>query len=81
MAQLAVRKIACAKCGRRGGAGQAAKRVLAEARACCDRRHWPILKVDVRSCREVSVNSGGEPERDDTGLPPVDIEIPDDARE
>ncbi len=24
---------------------------------------------------------GGEPERDDTGLPPVDIEIPDDARE
>jgi hypothetical protein len=29
----------------------------------------------------VHVNSGGEPERDDTGLPPVDIEIPDDARE
>ena len=27
------------------------------------------------------MNSGGEPERDDTGLPPVDIEIPDDARE
>jgi hypothetical protein len=27
------------------------------------------------------VNSGGEPERDDTGLPPVDIEVPDDARE
>jgi len=27
------------------------------------------------------VNSGGEPERDNTGLPPVDIEIPDDARE
>jgi hypothetical protein len=27
------------------------------------------------------VNSGGEPERDDTGLPPVDIEIPDDARD
>jgi hypothetical protein len=27
------------------------------------------------------VNPGGEPERDDTGLPPVDIEIPDDARE
>lgn len=24
---------------------------------------------------------GGEPERDDTGLPPVDIEVPDDARE
>jgi hypothetical protein len=27
------------------------------------------------------VNVGGEPERDDFGLPPVDIEIPDDARE
>jgi hypothetical protein len=27
------------------------------------------------------VNIGGEPERDDYGLPPVDIEIPDDARE
>jgi hypothetical protein len=27
------------------------------------------------------VNPGGEPERDDFGLPPVDIEIPDDARE
>jgi hypothetical protein len=29
----------------------------------------------------VLVNLGGEPERDDFGLPPVDIEIPDDARE
>lgn len=27
------------------------------------------------------MNPGGEPERDDPGLPPVDIEIPDDARE
>jgi hypothetical protein len=27
------------------------------------------------------VNSGGEPERDEYGLPPVDIEIPDDARD
>jgi hypothetical protein len=27
------------------------------------------------------VNPGGEPERDESGLPPVDIEIPDDARE
>jgi hypothetical protein len=27
------------------------------------------------------VNPGGEPERDDTGLPPVDMEIPDDARD
>jgi hypothetical protein len=29
----------------------------------------------------VHVNPGSGPERDDTGLPPVDIEIPDDARE
>ncbi len=27
------------------------------------------------------MNRGGEPDRDDYGLPPVDIEIPDDARE
>lgn len=27
------------------------------------------------------VSRGGEPERDDYGLPPVDIEVPDDARE
>lgn len=27
------------------------------------------------------MNPGGEPDRDDFGLPPVDIEIPDDARE
>jgi hypothetical protein len=27
------------------------------------------------------VNLGGDPGRDDSGLPPVDIEIPDDARE
>jgi hypothetical protein len=27
------------------------------------------------------VNLGGEPERDDSGLPPVDIKVPDDARE
>ena len=31
--------------------------------------------------RCVPVNPGGEPERDEGGLPPVDIEIPDDARE
>jgi hypothetical protein len=30
---------------------------------------------------EVRVNLGSEPDRDDSGLPPVDIEIPDDARE
>jgi hypothetical protein len=29
----------------------------------------------------MSVNAGGDPGRDDYGLPPVDIEIPDDARE
>jgi hypothetical protein len=29
----------------------------------------------------VRVNPGNEPDRDDFGLPPVDIEIPDDARE
>lgn len=27
------------------------------------------------------MNKGGEPERDDYGLPPVDIDVPDDARE
>jgi hypothetical protein len=30
---------------------------------------------------EVPVNPGADPGRDDSGLPPVDIEIPDDARE
>jgi hypothetical protein len=30
---------------------------------------------------EMRVNVGGEPDRDDFGLPPVDIEIPDDARD
>ena len=30
--------------------------------------------------REVRVNAGGEPERDDFPLPPVDIKVPDDAR-
>jgi hypothetical protein len=29
----------------------------------------------------MGVNTGGDPGRDDYGLPPVDIEIPDDARE
>jgi hypothetical protein len=29
----------------------------------------------------MQVNAGGDPGRDDYGLPPVDIEIPDDARE
>ena len=86
MAHLAERKFAAA--GRAGtGAAAPGWRPGGAPRkpsiwACCDGRHWPILKVNVRSCREmVSVNPGGEPERDDTGLPPVDIEIPDDARE
>jgi hypothetical protein len=30
---------------------------------------------------EMRVNNGGDPGRDDYGLPPVDIEVPDDARE
>jgi hypothetical protein len=30
---------------------------------------------------EIRVNQGGEPGHDDYGLPPVDIQIPDDARE
>src|SRR5260370_41745465 len=30
---------------------------------------------------EMRVNTGGDPGRDDYGLPPVDIEVPDDARE
>src|SRR5260370_23875598 len=47
-----------------------------------DRCHRLILRGEVRSCRRGRrLNPGGEPERDDTGLPPVDIEIPDDARE
>jgi hypothetical protein len=29
----------------------------------------------------MGVNAGGDPGRDDYGLPPVDIEVPDDARE
>jgi hypothetical protein len=34
-----------------------------------------------RTPEKMLVSRGGEPERDDYGLPPVDIEIPDDARE
>jgi len=30
---------------------------------------------------EVHVNLGGEPDHDDSGLPPIDIVVPDDARE
>jgi hypothetical protein len=41
----------------------------------------PYWEETFASAGEVSVNPGGEPERDESGLPPVDIEIPDDARE
>src|SRR6185437_14187990 len=34
-----------------------------------------------RTPEKMLVNRGGDPERDDYPLPPVDIEIPDDARE
>jgi hypothetical protein len=45
-------------------------------------RGWIILREGTRSAWEkVHVNPGGGPDRDDTGLPPVDVEIPDDARE
>src|SRR6516225_2536264 len=33
------------------------------------------------SCRRVRLNPGSDPDRDDFGLPPVDVVIPDDARE
>ena len=40
-----------------------------------------ILRRTIALAGEVLVNLGGEPERDDSGLPPVDIVVPDDARE
>jgi hypothetical protein len=40
-----------------------------------------ILRGTIALAGEVLVNPGGEPERDDSGLPPVDIVVPDDARE
>jgi hypothetical protein len=43
---------------------------------------WTILRgQDIKPAGEVHVSPGSDPERDDTGLPPVDVEIPDDARE
>jgi hypothetical protein len=43
---------------------------------------WLILEGIRPLVRErVRVNAGGDPGRDDYGLPPVDIEVPDDARE
>jgi hypothetical protein len=41
-----------------------------------------ILKGGARFAREeVNVNSSGGPERDETGLPRIDVDIPEDARE
>ena len=58
-------------------AGPASRRVLVASW-----RRWPILGRGARPAGEkVHVNPGGGPDRDDTGLPPVDVEIPDDARE
>src|SRR5580704_15249919 len=57
--------------------GPAGRRVLL---ACW--RRWTILGRGAHPAGEkVHVNPGGGPDRDDTGLPPVDVEIPDDARE
>jgi hypothetical protein len=46
------------------------------------RHPWLILKEGARFAREeVNVNSSGGPERDETGLPRVDVDVPDDARD
>jgi hypothetical protein len=43
---------------------------------------WLILEIETFApVGEEAVSPGSEPERDDSGLPPVDIEVPDDARE
>ncbi len=44
-------------------------------------RLWPILEREFAPVGEEAVSPGSEPGRDDNGLPPVDVEIPDDARE
>jgi hypothetical protein len=41
--------------------------------------YW--LENEAAHAGEMRVNSSGDPGRDDYGLPPVDIEVPDDARE
>jgi hypothetical protein len=38
-------------------------------------------KDEAAHAGEMRVNNGGDPGRDDYGLPPVDIKVPDDARE
>src|SRR5215831_20438715 len=55
---------------RPGRAGDAASRAGS---------YWRGIRPLVRE--RVRVNAGGDPGRDDYGLPPVDIEVPDDARE
>src|SRR5499427_11104600 len=45
---------------------------------------WPLTHTGMNLAAhagEMRVNIGGDPGRDDFGLPPIDIEIPDDARE
>src|SRR5215469_7630843 len=47
-------------------------------------RRWPLTHTGMNLAApagEMRVNNGGDPGRDDYGLPPVDIEVPDDARE
>jgi hypothetical protein len=47
---------------------KAGRRLILEGEPCAD-------------CGEVRMNQGGEPAHDDFELPPVDVKIPDDARE
>lgn len=59
-----------------GAAGHPSVRLTAAGRP------WTILgKETVAPVGEEAVSRGSEPGRDDNGLPPVDVEIPDDARE
>jgi hypothetical protein len=81
MAQLQAAELPHAESAASEASSLAATRRRPRTRLSPNGRHGLILREDVRSCREVSVNSGGEPERDEYGLPPVDIEIPDDARD
>jgi len=71
--------------GRRSLAGAARRRLTSPAwpgRGVTRSPGGPHTGDDVAAhAGEVRVNVGGEPDRDDFGLPPVDIEIPDDARE
>jgi hypothetical protein len=52
------------------------------AQPCRHHARWHILdSTRLRTPEKMLVNTGGDPERDEYGLPRVDIEIPDDARE